>query len=474
MNSIDNPSKDEKQKPNNVQNGTFPIYLFLNGTYSQYSFNSTVLEYKVYLGRNEHSDFSLARNVNYINYLKITGINNHDGEGAVEIDYRVSTTIINNPVAKEGKSANCYIIAATGEYSFPAYKGAYNDLTDAALCNHETAVELREAKNDNSGNIVLSGLSYDPDQNMISFNIDKIDNGNVVIELKNKDGSTEWSWHLWCSKESTLSQMLPGDLGAWGKLNNHTYPNGSIMMDRNLGASSTSATGLYYKYGSKNPFITDNYYGSGTNGSATWLADDKAVNDPCPPGYRVPDISCWSIETGGKDGSIGAFLYWQSGTTFIYYPYSGYINSNMQIITDITQPYTHTGTYEPVLAVTVAGSGYEYRNLTYTLPIDKDSGALLSSDNRLFVYEDTNDGLLSDITITGGEYRSKIKIFGYEKWGDWTKINTSSYSKPGQLALTAAEEVLADVPEIKKFIEPSMKIDTSNALNGYNVRCEAE
>ena len=44
LNSIDKPSTDEKQKPNNVKSGTYPIYLFLNGTYSQYSFNTTKLD----------------------------------------------------------------------------------------------------------------------------------------------------------------------------------------------------------------------------------------------------------------------------------------------------------------------------------------------------------------------------------------------------------------------------------------------
>ena len=118
--------------------------------------------------------------------MRITGIDNHDGKGGqyVELDHRVTTEIINNPVAKEGMSANCYIAARTGEYHFPAYKGAYNDLTLAALCEGDENSTVVELANDNTNGIVLSELKYDPDQNMIMFNIKSIADGNVVIALK--------------------------------------------------------------------------------------------------------------------------------------------------------------------------------------------------------------------------------------------------------------------------------------------------
>ena len=507
LNSIDKPSTDEKQKPNNVKSGTYPIYLFLNGTYSQYSFNSTKLDYKVYLGRNEYSDFSLARNVNYINYLNITGINNHDGEGAVEVDYRVTTTIINNPVAKEGKSANCYIIAAEGEYSFPAYKGAYNDLTDAVLCNRETAKELVVAKNDNSNNILLSGLDYNPDQNMISFKIEKFDEGNVVIELKNKDGSTEWSWHLWCNKESTLSQILPGDYGAWGKLNNHTYPNGSIMMDRNLGASSTSATGLYYKYGSKNPFIADDYYGGGSNGSATWQADGKAVNDPCPPGYRVPSSNVWKGFNPTKEHSStsNAFIFWKENTgdgnllddIYVYYPYSGYLNANDDLVTlkESTMDMSYDGNpieYKTISSPNPLGIYRRYKDIEYTVSITPKFGYLQGSDNSLLYESITNttgnwlENLFSSfeisavrwqegkVTNTGSFFRPKYELTYPDEWKTLDQISITERANWEAAKISVIKNALQADLENKNIVYVNSELVSINTSVGYQVRCLVE
>lgn len=421
LNSKANPSTDEKLKPDNIQTGTYPIYLFLEATYSQYSLNSTDLQYEIYLGRNEHSDFSLARNVNYINYLRITGIDNHDGEGAVEIDYRVTTEIINNPVAKEGKSANCYIAGREGEYHFPAYKGAYNDLTEAALCEGDENSEVVVLASDNSS-IQFSGLKYDPDQNMIKFKIDNIADGNVVIALKNGD-SIEWSWHIWCSADAWWEGMLNID---WGELKSQTYPNGSIMADRNLGASSASSAGVYYIYGSKKPFISDNYYGGGTNGSETWNTGSKAINDPCPPGYRVPDVGAWDPGVGA--GLTSEYRYYY--TEDIAYPYSGYLpeGSSSAVIQgrssvemsadDFTRSDSETKNSLPVESSdkkrqtrTQTKTEYSYYDFEYEIPQNHTRGQFWCSNSEVFQYNYYSfsfEGLdYNSLTITKCKVRTR-------------------------------------------------------------------
>ena len=79
-------------------------------------------------------NFILKKNLNYINRITIRGIENNIQGTEGNIDHRESTDIVNNPVAQAGKAANCYIIAKPGEYTIPAYKGAYNNLNGATLC----------------------------------------------------------------------------------------------------------------------------------------------------------------------------------------------------------------------------------------------------------------------------------------------------------------------------------------------------
>ena len=499
-------SDNQKEKPINFQTGTYPIYLSLVATYSQYSLNSTNLTYKVYLGRNEHSDFSVERNVNYINSLAILGISNYYGEGAVEIDHRVTTSVINNPVAKEGKSANCYIIGETGEYSFPAYKGAYNELTDAALCQGDAESQLVELDKDNSS-IQLSGLSYDPDLNMVSFNVDQIADGNVVIALQNGDGSIEWSWHLWCNTSSRWEQTL-----GWATMENHTYPNNAVMMDRNLGASSTSGAGTYYIYGSKNPFIKGRYLGGGSNGDATWYVEDeyigtdgnlvkktvKAVNDPCPPGYYVPSSTVWKGFTPTKENADNqnAFIYWKENTgdinllddIYVYYPYAGYLeNGTGQSSGTVTVPLEYN---DELLYETNLFNVYRaYKDIKYTINVTSTFGMLCGSDEALRYDVSTTDSgswLTSDFTVTAVTwYKGTRKKVGGSLWNPVYEI-TYDYNRPYTLADITGTEQANWITAKSTVIDPKLKEATKaysyaavdfpaiNSSYGYQVRCVKE
>lgn len=159
--------------------------------------------------------------------------------------------------------------------------------------------------------------------------------GNAVVAIKNSLDKTLWSWHIW------VTNYVPAD----GPSNK--------AMDRNLGAigntpGGVNTKGLLFQWGRKDPFpnstsISGNtepviynaigtttirksattaannfansvanpatfYQGATANGTdwysnttnthndALWGGGNrvKTVYDPCPEGWRVPEVSVWS------------------------------------------------------------------------------------------------------------------------------------------------------------------------------------
>lgn len=371
LDPIADPTQKQEFKPKNYPDSdsyrTYPVYIQIEGSFVKYSINSATINYKIYLGGDNIDNFSIARNTHYTNDLTILNTNKNS-QDQNNLDHRVTTTTINNPVAKAGETANCYVISKPGEYHFPAYMGAYKSLEDAIPCEGgdyakiiKNVAQYKSDQVDKITNINISGEAYDPITNMVSFKVapvsesintlkNLVPNGNVVIALMDDNGTTGenekgddtiiWSWHLWFVSD------FSGNESEWATIGSETYPNGSVVMDRNLGAVSATITllnqseaiGAYYKYGRKEPFIDGAYWGGGTNGTNTWdpagdanVADNtKAINDPCPPGYKIPNMGVWQNFTPTKshDALLGGFLFYRSGSTSIYYPYSGYIDAN--------------------------------------------------------------------------------------------------------------------------------------------------
>jgi hypothetical protein len=159
-------------------------------------------------------------------------------------------------------------------------------------------------------------LLVDENNNPITEDI-PVAEGNATITLLDENHRPLWSWHIW------VTDYDP-------ETTNETYYNGTgaIMMTRNLGALSDNGTrsyGLFYQWGRKDPFITETEYvsfpeqvfdygnpevsGSDaleyaiqhpttivSTGYEWWIEPtvspwerNKTLNDPCPPGWRVPD-----------------------------------------------------------------------------------------------------------------------------------------------------------------------------------------
>ena len=491
---------NEKYKPKmydyDSKNPKHPIYIQLVGSYEPVSGVSQNLIYKIYLGEDNATNFTLKRNTYYKNYLVIEGVeNNKDGEGD-NIDHRVEISQ-GDVVSMYGEVANCYMIGKEGTYNFPAYKGAYKyaQLKDAPRCTSKIA---RILTRDNDGiwledeNITVVTDELTQEQ-IITINVTDGDNtegedittaaaGNAILALYDDNGNVEWSWHLW----------FTGGLN-WGvgnieffEMDTQAYPSGVQMMDRNLGSHPSAtqstapgiATGLYYKYGDKNPYIGGGYIEGGTYGNLTWNPSDdannedntKAVNDPCPPGYKVPSSSVWS-SMGSKSTLYEAYLY--SGddnalnnTVDIYYPF---LDDAIVDKTYFSGTYRHTGTYADEIKTDygLTTSYPYYRNIEYYIDITYLSGSVLASDNIQFIYEAANQGLLSDTQITQFESKSS-------RWSSWKTTTVNNNSITSSILNLLLESIKSPIESsINEIINKTQKKDASTSY-GYQVRCVKE
>ena len=273
------------------------------------------------------------------------------GNGRVEIALTDGGTLSAaqvNDLSVAG-TANCYVVSAPGTYVFNA-RVRGNGAGEGV--GFEPAIEMADGMTadwlwtDSEG--LVSGVALDTTSGDIFLTVGE-GRGNALVALM-QDGKVVWSWHVWVTD---APQTM-------------TYGNGTVFMDRNLGAAGTTAGGtdaygMYYQWGRKDPFYggektetSANAFLEAKNGtvvnpaypaldwafskSATttdgaaanpmtfyndkvgtgynWLAspnatlwgEAKTLNDPCPPGYRVPGTGAWEDLISGRqyiDGVSG-------------------------------------------------------------------------------------------------------------------------------------------------------------------------
>lgn len=80
-----------------------PTYVVVSGSYIDYRGTSWNVNYTIYLGKDNHSNFEVDRNSEYTNILTVKGIRNNNGygEGDVWIDHRVDVELGNNQGADD-------------------------------------------------------------------------------------------------------------------------------------------------------------------------------------------------------------------------------------------------------------------------------------------------------------------------------------------------------------------------------------
>ena len=340
------------------------------------------------------------------------------------------------------KSANCYIITSPGTYELPAYMGAHNSLTG----QKKYTGKPYEVWNDGNNTINLLYKSFS--DNKIVFEIpNQIKAGNAVIAIRDENDVIQWSWHLWFSESQPGTFKYPAGadgvrydvmdraLGA-----THSLKIGSSSIEESLPSifkalwntikSALSSIfeafiwndGLYYQYGRKDPFsdvstanvstssnVThDNTIQNPTTFYSNWnpstnpWGESKSVNDPCPPGYKVPSSNVWRAENPNKDGAsilnVGkvptttssAYTYYISDdlSSSVFFPYTYHLNSDGSKAEKISRDEpalaeNFNPRYEPKSTVLTP---YKFRNVYYKAPVAEWYGGLWSSSETSLAY----------------------------------------------------------------------------------------
>ena len=282
-------------------------------------------------------------------------------------------------LASAGKTANCYIVSSAGTYKFKPLKGNSSTSVGSVSSVEVLWESFGTSQKPSVGDLIRS-VNYDA--GFIVFSTpSSFKEGNAVIAAKDASGEILWSWHIWLT-DQPKEQVY--------------YNNAGTMMDRNLGATSSTpgdvgALGLLYQWGRKDPFLGsssisdeveakstvtwpssvtastskgnvdyatanpmtfilgtesseyDWYYSSRNND--LWTSS-KTIYDPCPAGWRVPDGGEYGVWSKACDSS-SSFDYQYDGTdegmnfsgkfgstSVIWYPVSGNRNDTDGALTN--------------------------------------------------------------------------------------------------------------------------------------------
>lgn len=300
--------------------------------------------------------------------------------------------------------ANCHLVSPGAFVKFAAVKGNTTESVG-------TVAKVELLWEDAVG-LVDSVFTLNNTELYVLVNKELV--GNALVCAKDADETILWSWHMWVSAEdATANSMEYTYVPADGSASTTFY-----FMDRNLGAltsklGSADVNGCFYQWGRKDPFPGPTYertykkiydangeevaitsatpqvvnnidtaiktpltyylHTSSNKGNYSWItnsaldvpAEDvnnlwggisktKTIYDPCPAGYRVPQLAAWQflsdsnvtkthVDKDGVDVTTDVYteragLKVACGENNFYFPYQGQ-TTNMTSTSSLVYSY---------------------------------------------------------------------------------------------------------------------------------------
>ena len=549
-----NTAQDQKIKPSLYDPDKHPIYVTLNGIISQEEFEDAPVSYNIHLGENPYDSFSLRRNIWYTYNMYINGT----VDAFIGADLRVETEPFN--LADPGRTgtdnpANCYIISKPGRYLLPTYIG--NDVAGGTISNAEEC-EIIDINGDAINTISNVDVIQKNGKDYVVFNanvsitdgvasLNDVKGGNKLLAIKDASGNVLWSWHLWFCEDAIRPDLdesmhkYPTENGTW---------NGKYVMNRALGATSAITLnnlglgsyllefmgtliglnlsdfvwqdGLYYQWGRKDPMTSAPTTGTGAshqnsvlnpsrfytdwNNTMGGWSDQKTINDPCPPGYKVPASNIWRNTNSDAEGFyydlpvVGnvhiptstetAYTYnltngetENSASGYIFYPYPGYLGTNGNLISsyDVKEPLVdneYKFISNNALIEGLSTEQHEYTNFNMTVDVNVKGGALwgTSTEALSYSYGTTPVSELQErITIVSAQRRTRTRRYMWNSWGAWSSPTTVN---GGNISTTDKALMLIDLvlnaTDTGSYGYDKIKGDSKYAASGLQVRCVRE
>ena len=290
------------------------------------------------------------------------------------VTFKSGYNYLYNVLIKENGStavqqANCYMVLPNQSLTFPvaqAVNGGANPVgpwTASVYWQTSPSFLTVSSTSQKNGTITVSTTGT----------------GNGLVVLK-QYGRICWSWHIWGTDYNpslTTGFTASGNVievegGEVHRYNNDFFSTtNKVIMDRNLGAltsqpNDSSAYGMLYQWGRKDPFLPSGLKVQGVNTSVYggpvrlqtsisnptvfyysgflyynwavypgeyWEDDAKTIFDPCPPGWRVPDDDVWDGFTQTnivQDPSGKGIIYNPSNSFFPFTGERGYQYGNFK------------------------------------------------------------------------------------------------------------------------------------------------